>query len=100
MFYEKGDAFITLCDKCAGCKHPEGSSQRWSLSDETEVRTSPGLKLSAESENSVKAWKDIKQQADTKDAETLSPSVSAEITAPASYNCSERVAPRTIIIAH
>lgn len=27
MFYEKGEAFITFCDKCTQCKHPEGSAR-------------------------------------------------------------------------
>lgn len=81
MFYEKGEAFITFCDKCTQCKHPEGSarliSAKWKWSKNllrTEAVRCQSCRLqqvqpelsetthaaSTASENSFKAWKDIK----------------------------------------
>lgn len=81
MFHEKGEAFITFCDKCTQCKHPEGSarliSAKWKWSKNllrTEAVRCQSCRLqqvqpelsettraaSTASENSFKAWKDIK----------------------------------------
>lgn len=81
MFHEKGDAFITFCDKCTQCKHPEGStrliSAKWKWIKNlfrTEAVRCQSCRLqqvqpelsettraaSTASENSFKAWKDIK----------------------------------------